>query len=144
MEAIASLARAIASSAERLIETLDQGDAFLRAVSQWQSFSRNALPEKIAFPVAVGALSAKADVPQVLALSSYLQAFINNQLQAAIRLSLIGQTGTSRLMADFERIILTTAQKMSDSTLNDLGSCAFMADIAAMKHETQRVRLFRT
>ena len=102
------------------------------------------LPENCPYPIAVGATAGRHGVPLENALAAYLQAFASNQLQAAIRLGIIGQSDAARLLAGFEPLLVATAARAAISTLDDLGSCTFMAEIAAMKHETQYSRLFRS
>ena len=41
-------------------------------------------------------------------------------------------------------VIPAVADDTPDATLDDLGGCAFRSDIAAMRHETQYTRLFRS
>jgi len=36
------------------------------------------------------------------------------------------------------------AREAASASLDDLGACAFRSDIAAMRHETQYSRLFRS
>jgi urease accessory protein len=48
------------------------------------------------------------------------------------------------LLAGFESLALATASRAAASSLDDLGGAAFMSDIAAMQHETQYSRLFRS
>jgi urease accessory protein len=43
-----------------------------------------------------------------------------------------------------EKLILDTVAATKDATLDDLGGCAFRSDLAAMRHETQYTRLFRS
>ena len=94
--------------------------------------------------VAVGATAGRHGVPLEAALGAWLQAFSSNQLQAAIRLSVIGQTDAIGLLAALEPLILETAARAARSALDDLGSCTVAAEIAAMNHETQYSRLFRS
>ena len=77
-------------------------------------------------------------------LNAYLHAFISNQLQAAIRLSIIGQSAAARLLAQLEASILAMVETVENGSLEDLGSAAIMADIMAMKHEELEGRLFRS
>ena len=79
---------------------------------------------------------------QAEALAAWLQAFISNQLQAAIRLSVTAQNGAARLLAALEPAIAAAADRATRSTPDDLGSFAFTAEIASMKHETLQPRLF--
>ena len=78
------------------------------------------------------------------AVGAYLQAFTNNQLQAAIRLSVLGQKGAARLMARLEPLLIDMSKKAMKTTLDDLASASIQADIMAMNHETQTTRLFRS
>jgi len=78
------------------------------------------------------------------ALSAFLQAFFSNLVQVAIRLGVVGQSGATALLAGFEPLALSTAKRAGGSTPDDLGGCAFISDVMAMKHETQYSRLFRS
>jgi urease accessory protein len=40
--------------------------------------------------------------------------------------------------------VLATSQQARNTTIDDLGSAAFMVDLASMAHETQYTRLFRS
>ncbi|APH70963.1 urease accessory protein UreF [Aquibium oceanicum] len=164
---IVALAEALAGSRERHMEATLQGGAFVQAAQAWgaalapvapppapsqkgeediETDDRfpTPLPENCPYPVAVGATAGRHRVPLEDALAAYLQAFASNQLQAAIRLGVIGQSDAARLLAGFEPVLVATAARAAISTLDDLGSCTFMAEIGAMKHETQYSRLFRS
>ncbi|MEO0383421.1 MAG: urease accessory UreF family protein [Pseudomonadota bacterium] len=136
---VVELATALASSAERYRETLDQGAAFLDAANAWGGSD---LPRETPLPIALGKVCESAHIPLADTLTAALQTLISNQLQAAIRLSLIGQTGAARLLAALEPTILATAAKAETSTLDDLGGSAFMADIMSARHETLEPRIF--
>ena len=56
----------------------------------------------------------------------------------------LGQTDGQRLIAALEPAIMAVAGEAMTATTDDLGGCAFLADIASMNHEAQRVRLFRS
>ena len=43
-----------------------------------------------------------------------------------------------------EPVIAATAQRALAAALDDIGSCAFRADLASARHETQYTRLFRS
>ena len=141
---IADLAEALAGSQERHTETMLQGAAFLKAASAWPNPVLGRLPGECAYCVAVGAVAGGNGIALPDALSAFLQAFFSNLVQAAIRLGLIGQTQAMALLAGFEPLALSTAARAAGSTLDDLGGCAFISDIMAMKHETQYSRLFRS
>lgn len=136
---LAALATSLSASAERHSETLDQGAAFLDAASAWGEHN---LSRQTPLPVALGCVCASAGIPLADTLTATLQTLVSNQLQAAIRLSLIGQTGAARLLATLEPVVLETTDKAAHSTLDDLGGAAFMADIMSTCHETLEPRLF--
>ena len=138
---IAELAAAIAPSRERRAETLDIGRAFVAAAAAW---SPSKLPDEIAYPVAVGALAARHDIPEDAAALGYLQAFAANLISAALRLIPLGQSAGLRVLAAIEPAILEVAATTREAGLDDIGGCAWRADLAAMRHETQYTRLFRS
>jgi urease accessory protein len=144
LQEVAELGAALTGSHERHMETMLQGSAFLVAAKTWDHAVFRRLPSECAYPVAVGAVSGAHGIPLGLALSAYLQAFCINLLQASIRLSVTGQTGVISLMAAMEPTLVTTAARAAQSTLDDLGSATFLAEIMAMKHEIQHSRLFRS
>ncbi|CDX38615.1 Urease accessory protein UreF [Mesorhizobium plurifarium] len=141
---IAALAEALAGSRERHLETMLQGAAFLQAASAWPSPVLRRLPADCPYCVAVGAVAGSGGIDLAQALAAFLQAFFSNLVQAAIRLGVVGQVDAIALLAGFEPLALATASRATASSLDDLGGAAFMSDIAAMNHETQYSRLFRS
>ena len=144
LDEIAALAEALAGSRERHTETMLQGAAFLKAASAWPNPGLECLPAECAYCVAVGAVAGGNGIALQDALSAFLQAFFSNLVQAAIRLGVVGQSGATALLAGFEPLALSTAARAARSSLDDLGGCAFVSDVMAMKHETQYSRLFRS
>lgn len=142
LKEVTELAIAMSISKERDLETTAQGSAFLKAASAWCDVSK--LSEKCPLPVAVGAITAKQNIDLILSLTGYLHAYISNQIQAALRLMKLGQQGGVEILAELEEEILKTAKVASQTSLDDLGSCAFMADICAMQHEILETRIFRS
>jgi urease accessory protein len=138
---IVSLATASAPARERRDEALNQGRAFQLAVAPWTATE---LPEDAPYAVAVGAAAGGRGVPEDDAAVAYLQAFATNLISAAVRLVPLGQTAGLRVLAALEPVILATAAATADATLDDVGGCAFRSDLAAMRHETQYTRLFRS
>jgi urease accessory protein len=135
------LAAAIAPTRERRLETLDQGTAFVSAATAW---GPPPLPVRVAYPIAVGAMAATHDIDEDQATAAYLQAFTSNLISAAVRLVPLGQSTGLRVLAALELVVLHIVATTRDATLDDLGGCAFCSDIAAMRHETQYTRLFRS
>ena len=138
---IAALALATAASRERRDESLAQGKAFLRAAAGW---GVPALPEDSPYCVAVGAMAGHHGIAADDVAAAYLQTFTATLISAAVRLVPLGQTTGLHVLAALEPVILRTAAQARDATLDDLGGCAFLSDLAAMRHETQYTRLFRS
>ncbi|MGA8192294.1 MAG: urease accessory UreF family protein, partial [Acetobacteraceae bacterium] len=95
-------------------------------------------------PVAVGALAGAHGIAEDATAAAYLQTFATNLISAAVRLVPLGQSAGLRVLAVLEPVILQVAEASRAATLDDLGGCAFRSDIAAMRHETQYTRLFRS
>jgi urease accessory protein len=141
LHGLAALARAMASSAERLTEMDGQGTSFADACAPWISTQ---LARDLPYSVALGAAAGRAGPGLEQTLAAFLHAFAVNQLQAAIRLSLTGQSGAARILAALSPVVAQAAIRAAASTLDDLGSAGILADIAAMRHETLETRLFRS
>ena len=146
---VAELAVAMQPSSERHLEAIAQGNAFLTAArAAWEvpslAFLKSAWDGDVAYPVAVGALSAGHDIPLSTTLDAFLLAFSATLVSAAVRLGPIGQTDAQRILAALMPTIRKTAILASTSTLDDLGSAAFRSDLASLRHETQYTRLFRS
>ena len=56
----------------------------------------------------------------------------------------LGQTAGLETLRDLMPVIAATAGRAATASLDDLGAITLAADIAAMKHETQYSRVFRT
>jgi len=138
--ALAELATALCGSLERQSESVNQGAAFMRAARLWTGETQAC--SDLPYPVAAGMACAQAGVDLADGLLVFLQSLVSNQLQAAIRLSLTGQHGAGRLLAGLAPAVAAEAAAAADSTPADLGSAAFLADIASLAHETLETRLF--
>jgi urease accessory protein len=138
---LADLALAATPSRERRDEALNQGRAFILAVQPWCA---EALPDDLPYSVAVGAAAGRHGIAEDDAAASYLQAFAASLISAAVRAVPLGQTAGLRVLAALEQTIISTADGTRDAALDDVGGCAFRSDLAAMRHETQYTRLFRS
>jgi urease accessory protein len=144
---ITELALAAQPSRERRAETIGQGNAFLAAAAAWHPTVLRDLAAKIgdlAYPVAVGALAGAHDIAEADAALGFLQAFAANLISAAVRLVPLGQSTGLAVLAGLEATILAVTAETADKTLDDIGGACFRSDIAAMRHETQYTRLFRS
>ena len=138
---IVSFATACAPARERRDEALNQGRAFQLAVAPWTA---TLLSDNAPYSVAVGVAAGMHGIPEDDTAAAFLQAFGTNLISAAVRLVPLGQTAGLRVLAALETVILATAAETKTATLDDVGGCAFRSDLAAMRHETQYTRLFRS
>ena len=149
LKEIAELAAALVPSRERQLETSAQGRAFIDiARAAWNCDGLDpmiaACAGAIVYPVAVGIVSAAHKVPLAPVMHAFLHALVSNWISAGARLVPLGQTDSQRLLASLEPIVVSTGRRALDSSLDDLGSATFRADLASMRHETQYTRLFRS
>jgi urease accessory protein len=63
---------------------------------------------------------------------------------AGVRLIPLGQTDGQLAIAALEEATLDASLEAERATIQDLGSAAFMVDIASALHEAQYTRLFRS
>jgi urease accessory protein len=146
---INALAVALTASAERRLETTAQGAAFVAAArAAWDCEPLRRLEQapdgSIAYPVAVAAAASGHDLPLEASLEAFALAQAANLVSAALRLGPIGQTDGQKILAALLPRIRALASEAAAGSLDDLGSCAFRSDIAAMRHESQYSRLFRS
>jgi len=133
-------ARAFASSAERLKEADLQGAAFCETVQAVWDIDLG----RLCYPVAVGRAAGVMKLDPELSTAMYLQAFIGNLVAAAIRLVPLGQVDGQKVQRALKPHCATIAKASANATLGDLHSCTWASDIAAMRHETQYSRVFRS
>lgn len=145
LQIVNDMALATVSSAERRLETTAQGRAFSDITrAAWASETLTRLGDTIAYPIAVAAAAADHAIPFAPALEAYMHAFTANLVSAAVRLVPLGHTDGQRALHAIEPDIEIACRSARRATLDDLGSAAFLSDIAAMRHETQYTRLFRS
>lgn len=134
------LARALQPCAERLQEGRDQGAALARTVAGVTG--RTLLPRML--PIAVAEAAAALDLPKADVIALYLQGFAGNLVTIAIRHVPLGQTEGQAVLDRLTPICHALAQEAAKAPLDRMGGCALAGDMAALHHETQEVRIFRT
>lgn len=137
---LAALAQALAPSRERWLETLTQGRAFVNTTNA--ILATDLAP--CALPVAVGLQGRRLSLPTETVVAFHLQAFAGNLTSIATRIVPLGQTVAQGLLAGLADTIADIATEAATATEDDLASGAPGADLAAMLHETQEVRLFQS
>jgi urease accessory protein len=137
---LAALAQALAASRERLVETLDQGRALGQTIAALTGQPQPEMP----YPVALGAAARGLGLPAEPVVSLYLHAFASALVQAAVRFVPLGQTEGQAVLAALHPVILQVAAEAVQADIGQIGSGAFRSDLAAIRHETMDVRIFRT
>lgn len=137
---LAELAAALAPSAERLMETTLLGAAFCRVTAAAWGLDLPPLP----YPVAVGRAAGLLGLPLRLTATLYLQAFAASLVSAGVRLVPVGQTDGQRITAGLLGLAAAVADEALETPLDAIGGGALAADLAAMLHETQYSRLYRS
>jgi urease accessory protein len=149
---IAELAAAFRSTSEFALETSQQATACLATLRRvWPDPLLESLSELLSdlriapvFSVILGVRAARQYIPATLALPAFLQSYLANLVTAGVRLVPLGQTDGQLSIAELEPAVLAMAAKSQAATIHDLGSTAFMVDLASASHETQYTRLFRS
>ena len=149
---IAELAAVFRGTAEFVLESSQQASACRTMLRQvWPDRILDSLLELLserhvspALAVVLGVRAAREGIPMSLALPAFLQSYIANLVTAGVRLVPLGQTDGQLVIAALEETVLATTQQARNATIDDLGSAAFMVDLASMAHETQYTRLFRS
>jgi urease accessory protein len=149
---IAELAAAFRSTSEFSLETTQQAMACLATLRRvWPDPLIESLSELLSelrvvpvLSVVLGVRTARQSIPATLALPAFLQSYLANLVTAGVRLVPLGQTDGQLAIAELEPAVLAVAAQAEEATIHDLGSAAFMVDIASASHETQYTRLFRS
>jgi len=138
--ALNDMALALAPSRERRSETVLQGRAFVKTVNEvWDQD----LPE-LCYPVAVGTAAKYERLNHDDIVVAYLQAFVVNLIYTAVRLVPLGQTQGQRVLTTLTPELLDISALAVAATDQDLTNAAVLSDIASMRHETLKTRVFKT
>jgi urease accessory protein len=149
---IAELAASFRGTSEFALESSQQAAACLTTLRQvWPDGLLDWLLEILCerhvqpvLAVVLGVRSARQGVPVSLAVPAFLQSYMTNLVTAGVRLVPLGQTDGQLAIAELEQAILAASVEAERATIDDLGSAAFMVDLASIAHETQYTRLFRS
>ena len=149
---ISELAAAFRGTSEFALESSQPAAACLAIFKKvWSDHTLDWLTEMLrerqidpAIAVVLGARFASEGIPLNLALPAFLLSYIANLVIAGVRLIPLGQTDGQLAIAELEHVIEAASTHAAAATVDDLGSAAFMVDLASMAHETQYTRLFRS
>ena len=149
---VAELAAAFRGTSEFALESSQQGTACLAMLHRvWPDpvvehlsklLSKYGIAPALAVVLGVGA--ARQNISTTLALPAFLQSYLANLVTAGVRLIPLGQTDGQLAIAELEEAVMAASAQAEEETIRDLGSAAFMVDLASASHETQYTRLFRS
>lgn len=137
---MAQLAQAVAGTRERWEETVQQGAAFAKTVSQMSGVEYPAR----ALPVAVGLAARTLDLAPKTVIALYLSSYMSNLVSAGVRFVPLGQTDGQVILARLHPLIDALAERAVHATQSSLTTSAFAADLASARHEDMDVRIFKT
>ncbi|WP_435170056.1 urease accessory protein UreF [Falsirhodobacter sp. 1013] len=138
-EDLRDIARALAPSAERLRETEEQGAAFAATVT---ALGVPVDPQPLPLAIGVASRSLELTTAQVTAL--FLHGFAGNLVACATRFVPLGQTPGQRVLQALHPLIDDLAERASTAPVSAIASASIAGDLAAMRHETLDVRIFKT
>jgi urease accessory protein len=149
---IAELAAALRGTSEFVVESVQQAASCLSTLRQvWPDRVLDWLSEVLlerriqpSLAVVLGISSARHEISVELALPAFLQSYIANLVNAAVRLIPLGQTDGQLAIFALEQTVQHASTEAETSAICDLGSAAFMVELASMAHETQYTRIFRS
>jgi len=149
---VSELAAAFRGTSEFALETSQQAKACLATLTcVWPdpliedlSVCLSDLRIAPVFSVILGIGTARQHISAAFALPAFLQSYLANLVTAGVRLVPLGQTDGQLAIAELEAAVLAVAAQAEKATIHDLGSAAYMVDLASALHETQYTRLFRS
>jgi urease accessory protein len=149
---ISELAAAFRGTAEFALESSQQASACLATlrrvwpdeILEWLAQMLRERDIRPAMAVVLAVRVARERVPAGMALAAFLQSYSANLVNAGVRLIPLGQTDGQLAVAGLEAAVLLASTAALQSGVAELGSAAFMVDLASMAHETQYTRLFRS
>jgi urease accessory protein len=149
---VVELAAAFRGTSEFVLESSQQAIACMETLQKvWPGGFLDRLSELVCqrsipptLSIVLGIRLADQRIPRTVALVGFLQSYIANLVTAGTRLVPLGQTDAQCAIAALEEAVLTASAHAQSATISDLGSAAFMVDLASASHETQYTRLFRS
>lgn len=137
---LSDLILAYAGSAEREQELLEQGRAFSALMAAISGKTVSIRP----YPVAVGLATRALPLPDTEVIALFLHGVAAQAVSAATRFLPLGQSEAQAMLARLAPLLATLAAETAEAQLDDIASFTPGADMAAMRHETLEVRIFRT
>lgn len=100
--------------------------------------------EPIAFPTAFGFAAARWHIDPTDALSAYLFAWAENQVNAAMKAMQLGHVGAQRILAGLSAGWPAMTDRAQRGQAKEMSNCSPALAIASCLHEAQASRIFRS
>ena len=143
---ISNLSLTLQTSKERRLETVMQGNAFIKITKDVGNFDlkKYKLSSNVSYPIAFSIACNLYNLKIEESLVGLLHSNVSNLVSAGIRLIPLGQTDGQKLLNELSECIISIIPKVKKAKINQLGNCCWRSDISSMKHESQYTRIFRS
>ena len=138
---INELALALCPSKERWIESIKLGKSFSKNIRNNWSYN---IEDDLAFPVALGKAGSFFSIPLDQLLIIFLQSFASNLITFGIKHIPLGQSAGQKILINLIPVIQAQSMKYKNYDITDIGSSAFISDLASMYHENLKNRIYQT
>jgi urease accessory protein len=138
---INELALALCPSKERWIESIKLGKSFSKNIRDNWSYN---IEDDLAFPVALGKAGSFFSIPLDQLLIIFLQSFASNLITFGMKHIPLGQSAGQKILINLIPVIQTQSMKYKNYDIKDIGSSAFISDLASMYHENLKNRIYQT
>ena len=138
---INELALALCPSKERWIESIKLGKSFSKNIRDNWSYN---IEDELAFPVALGKAGSFFSIPLDQLLIIFLQSFASNLITFGMKHIPLGQSAGQKILINLIPIIQAQSMKYKNYDIKDIGSSAFISDLASMYHENLKNRIYQT
>jgi urease accessory protein len=135
------LALALCPSKERWIESIKLGKSFSKNIRDNWSYN---IEDDLAFPVALGKAGSFFSIPLDQLLIIFLQSFASNLITFGMKHIPLGQSAGQKILINLIPIIQAQSMKYKNYDIKDIGSSAFISDLASMYHENLKNRIYQT
>ena len=138
---INELALALCPSKERWIESIKLGKSFSKNIRDNWSYN---IEDDLAYPVALGKAGSFFSIPLDQLLIIFLQSFASNLITFGIKHIPLGQSAGQKILINLIPVIQAQSMKYKNYDITDIGSSAFISDLASMYHENLKNRIYQT
>ena len=138
---INELALALCPSKERWIESIKLGKSFSKNIRDNWSYN---IEDELEFPVALGKAGSFFSIPLDQLLIIFLQSFASNLITFGMKHIPLGQSAGQKILINLIPVIQAQSMKYKNYDITDIGSSAFISDLASMYHENLKNRIYQT